>query len=264
MYIGDLSDADLNRALADGMCFPSGPFFTRVTSDLDAFAQPFRHCYASLPIMDESRIAHFTVSVCRRPGLRGRFRAQAEFFFEGVAPFEPYPLSHAFPLFEWGLNWCIANTAHRYLMLHAAAVEHRGRVLLLPAPPGSGKSTLCAALVGRGWRLFSDEFGLLRPADGRLQPLPRAAPLKNASIEVIRTFAPSLSLGPRYDKTRKGTVVHVFPPTESLEQQAKTCPGGCCRLPPLCRRSADPPDPAGADDRYAAPDKQLLQLPRDR
>ena len=55
--------------------------------------------------------------------------------------------------------------------------------------------------------------------------------LKNASIEVIRDFAPSLSLGPRYEKTRKGTVVHVFPPGESLEQQAQTCPAGAVVFP---------------------------------
>jgi predicted ATPase len=30
--------------------------------------------------------------------------------------------------------------------------------VILPAPPGSGKSTLCAALVTRGWRLLSDEL----------------------------------------------------------------------------------------------------------
>ena len=35
------------------------------------------------------------------------------------------------------------------------------RAVILPAPPGSGKSTLCAALVNRGWRLLSDELTLV-------------------------------------------------------------------------------------------------------
>lgn len=231
MLIGELSRAELGRALARGLCFSTGLFFTRVTSDLGVFAEPFWRCYSRLPVLADTQLAHFTVTVRRRPGLRARVRPQAEFLFEGVAPFEPYPLSHAFPMFEWGLNWCIANTAHQYLMLHAAVVERRGRVLLLPAPPGSGKSTLCAALVGRGWRLFSDEFGLLRPGDGQLQPLPRAAPLKNASVEVIRDFAPLLTLGPRYKKTRKGTVVHLFPPDESLARQSEICLAGAVVFP---------------------------------
>ena len=75
-------------------------------------------------------------------------------------------------------------------MLHAAVVERNGSALFLPAMPGSGKSTLCAALTYRGWRLFSDEFGLIEPARGAVLPLPRAIPLKNRSIEVIRRFAP--------------------------------------------------------------------------
>ena len=36
--------------------------------------------------------------------------------------------------------------------------------LLLPAMPGSGKSTLTAALSQSGWRLLSDEFGAFDPA----------------------------------------------------------------------------------------------------
>jgi predicted ATPase len=32
-------------------------------------------------------------------------------------------------------------------------VERDGHALILPAMPGSGKSTLTAALVQRGWRL---------------------------------------------------------------------------------------------------------------
>lgn len=231
MHIGDLTVAALNEQLANGLCFPCGPFFVRIISDLGVFASPFGRCYAQLPVMPDSQLAHFNVTVRRRPGLRGRARPQAEFLFEGITLFEPYPLSHAFPLFEWGLNWCIANTAHQYLMLHAAVVERNGQAMLLPAPPGSGKSTLCAGLVGRGWRLLSDEFGLVSPVDGQLHPLPRAAPLKNHSIEVIRSFAPSLGLGPLYEKTRKGDVVHAFPPGESLERQADTCRAGAIVFP---------------------------------
>ncbi|MEQ8515061.1 MAG: HprK-related kinase A [Chromatocurvus sp.] len=238
VLVGDLAPAALAGALSRGLCFRTGPFYTRVTSGLRAFAGPLQRCYASLPVLPDSQIAHFSVTVCRRPGLRARLRPQADFLFEGVAPFDPYPLSQAFPMFEWGLNWCIATTAHQYLMLHSAVVERHGRALVLPAQPGSGKSTLCAALVGRGWRLLSDEFGMLRLADGQLQPLPRAAPLKNASIDVIRAFAPDLSFGPRYDKTRKGTVVHLFPPAESLQRQGETCPPGAVVFP---RYVADAP-----------------------
>ena len=83
-------------------------------------------------------------------------------------------------MLEAGLNWCIGNLAHQYLVIHSATLERGGRALLMPAPPGSGKSTLCAALITRGWRLLSDEFALVDPATGLLVPVPRPVALKGA------------------------------------------------------------------------------------
>jgi hypothetical protein len=45
-----------------------------------------------------------------------------------------------YPMFEWGLNWCIASHAHSFLVIHATVVERGGRAMVLPAPPGSGKA----------------------------------------------------------------------------------------------------------------------------
>jgi HprK-related kinase A len=150
------------------------------------------------------------------PLVRRFTRPQAVFHWDGGQPFEPLPAGLAFPLLEWGINWCIANRAHRYLMLHSACVERNGDAVLFPAWPGHGKTTLCAALINRGWRLLSDEFGLVRPEDDLLQPVPRPLPLKNESIEVIRGFAPNAYLGPVFPKTRKGDVAHMRPPADSV------------------------------------------------
>lgn len=136
-----------------------------------------------------------------------------------MQPFDPQPLENAFPMFEWGLNWCIATSAHRYMMLHAGNVAFGNSVMILPGTPGSGKSTLSAALNQRGARLLSDEFGLVRPERGDLLPMPRGIPLKNASIEAITEFDPAAPLGPTYPKTRKGRVRHLRPDAHSLAQQ---------------------------------------------
>jgi HprK-related kinase A len=114
------------------------------------------------------------------------------------------------------MNWCVSHNAHVYLIIHAAVVEKHGCAVILPAPPGSGKSTLCAALVGRGWRLLSDEMTLVRPADCALVPLPRPVSLKNASIDIIRAFNQDAVLGPLVPNTTKGTIAHLKAPGASI------------------------------------------------
>ena len=124
----------------------------------------------------------------------------------------------ALGLAEWGLNYAIAQHAHQYLMLHAAVVERDGRTIIMPGQPGSGKSTLCAALLGQGWRLLSDEFALLSPEDGQLTPLPRPVSIKNAAIDLIRTRMPDAVIGPIATDTAKGTVAHLKAPLDSVRR----------------------------------------------
>ena len=78
---------------------------------------------------------------------------------------EPFPLDTPLPLLEWGTNYALATRLFCYLLLHAGVVERGGRAIVMPALPGSGKSTLTAALTLRGFRLLSDEFGVVRLED---------------------------------------------------------------------------------------------------
>lgn len=120
-------------------------------------------------------------------------------------------------MLEWSLNWCVASHCHQYLIVHAAVLERGGRALVLPAPSGSGKSTLCAALVfGGGWRLLSDELALLDLTQGHLLPLPRPLSLKNASIDLLRHFAPTAEFGQEVHETAKGRVTYITPPAEGV------------------------------------------------
>jgi len=221
----------LQRLSGTGILLQTGPFTVHIQSGIGDFARLLRKFYASFTLLPDDAIADFHIRLKRRGGIRGRWRPQALFLLDGQEIFLPYPLSHAFPLFEWGLNWSIAMQAHQYLMLHSAAVERSGRVLLLPAWPGSGKSTLCAALVSRGWRLFSDEFGLVSTVDGNLVPLPRPMPLKNRSIDVIREYAPDEVLGPLFHGTRKGTIAHLGVPATSVQQSDTSAPPGWLVFP---------------------------------
>jgi HprK-related kinase A len=124
-------------------------------------------------------------------------------------------------MFEWAMNACVSSRANRYLIIHAAVVEKDGLAAILPAPPGSGKSTLCAALVSKGWRLLSDELALVRLDTGALAPLPRPVSLKNASIGIMRQYAPGAVFSPEVADTSKGTIAHMKAPAASVARAAE-------------------------------------------
>jgi HprK-related kinase A len=149
-------------------------------------------------------------------GLRRWVGAQVRFLSDGSEPFDPFPASHALPLLEWGLNWMIARRMNDALLLHAGVLERDGLALVMPATPGSGKSTLTAALSLRGWRLLSDEFGAFDLQAQAFRAVLKPVALKNASIDVIGAFEPSAPLGPRFDQTRKGTVAHLAPDARAV------------------------------------------------
>lgn len=177
--------------------------------------------YGCCVVEDDGQFADFHVSIDRSSGLRRLLQPLVHFCFDRDAPFNPLPASQAFPMLEWGLNWCVSSYCHQYLILHAAVVERNGGALILPAPPGSGKSTLCAGLVNRGWRLLSDELAMIDPVGPSIVPIPRPVSLKNASIDIIREFSPSATLGPIVRDTVKGSVAHMRPPIDSVKRGAE-------------------------------------------
>ncbi|MBF0270874.1 MAG: HprK-related kinase A [Magnetococcales bacterium] len=225
MRIGDLTpDALAHRLLTTGVRWQAGPFVTRLHSDARDFFDPFHRLYGAHRLVeaDSGEVTDFHIGLRRSRGVRRWWRPQVFFDLDGPTELAPFPLDHALPLFEWGFNYGIARRSNQYLMLHSAVVARGDRALILPGLPGSGKSTLCAALVSRGWRLFSDEFALVRPETGRVHPLPRPIALKNASIGVIRAFNPEALIGPEFPKTRKGRVAHMQPPAASVHAEMET------------------------------------------
>ncbi len=223
--VGDLDATDFRERLRTRrLGVRLGPFDFAIRSDVAAIDEPLYRLYRDYPLLDEPRVFHFHV----RLAASGR---RVRMLVDGRAPHDDLPIEQALAVLEWGLNLVIALRSHALLMLHSAAVERGGRVLLLPAWPGSGKTTLCAALVHRGWRLFSDEFGLVRPHSGEVLPIPRPMPLKNESIAVIRAFAPDAEFGPTIPNTRKGTIVHVKAPLASVGRAAVPAAAGWIVFP---------------------------------
>lgn len=198
----------------------TGPFSLRVRSRIPRVAEGLADLYGHFEVRNSRQaFADFHVELNPPSALRRWFRPQVNFSFDGFLPFKPLPLDQAYPMLEWGLNWCVSMHAHHYLIIHAAVVEKNGLAAILPAPPGSGKSTLTAGLVLSGWRLLSDELTLIDRKTGLLHALPRPVSLKNQSIDVIRQFDPGAFINRASHDTAKGTVAHMRPPRDSVLRQ---------------------------------------------
>jgi HprK-related kinase A len=215
--VGTLSARDLHERMAiRGLALRIPPITVRLRSPVLSFAEQIHALYGDYELADVGGFADVDIRMFRVRGPRRWGRPQVQFIVDGVTPFDPFPIDHALPMFEWGLNWVFGHRMHRYLLLHAAAVERNGQALVLPAWPGSGKSTLAASLACRGWRLLSDEFGVVTFSGTEVLPFPRPVALKNESIGVMRAFGPDATFGATFPKTRKGTVAHLRVPEESV------------------------------------------------
>lgn len=199
------------RLAAEGVCLDYGACRVRIrAAGVDAAAS-LRAVYGAFPCLPAAGFADLHVTLAPGRGARRWFRPQVRFRIDGIEPFEPFPRANLLPLYEWGVNWCFGQRFNQYVLLHAGVLAEGDRAVVMPAVPGSGKSTLTAAMMLSGFRLLSDEFGVLRPETGELLPMLKPVALKNRSIDVIRDFSAGARLGPTFVGTRKGDVAHLAP-----------------------------------------------------
>jgi HprK-related kinase A len=253
--VASLDEPALYRRLrGPGLTLHLPPFVARLHSDVPRVARDLRLLYGDFALGRDDEFADFHLAVRFDRGLHALWRRlagrrQARFSTDGLAAFTTLPATQAFHMVEWGLNWAVTAHAHHYVVYHAAVLERGGRALVLPAPPGSGKSTLTAALAQRGWRLLSDELALLDPRDGRLYGLARPVNLKNQAIALMREFAPGAVMTAPVPDTLKGTLSLMKAPGDAIARVREGArpawvvvpgfePGAAPRLEPLPKAQA--------------------------
>jgi HprK-related kinase A len=216
----------IDRALRrDGLHLRLGPFVTRIRGDAPDIAAHLASIYAHHGI-DADAWAESTVSVRLVRDRKRPWRRLAQLLIDERPFMPPLAARLSAPMLEWGLNWVIASRAHQFLLLHAAALEKNGRVAILAATSGSGKSTLCTLLAANGWRMFSDEFAVLRLGDGMALPMPRAVSLKNQSIGLAKALFPGGLFTIDFTHTVKGTLAFMQAPKAAvLRDQEPARPG---------------------------------------
>jgi HprK-related kinase A len=197
---------------------PVGPFTFRINTDNTMVLDNLHSLYNAYPQGDSTSFIDFDITITTRNILRRWIKPQVDFLLDEFAPFKPLPKDHSFAMLEWGMNWCIATRAHQYLILHAGTIEKNGHVIIMPAEPGSGKSTLTAAMVYDGWRLFSDELALVSLENEKVYPSTRPINLKNDSIDIIKKQVNSAVFSTVAKDTHKGTVALLKPPQASVNR----------------------------------------------
>jgi HprK-related kinase A len=232
VLLAALDSDELNERLrGEGIGVDLGAARTRIRSDASGLGVTLATVYRAFPLEVPAGFFDVTILLRRSRGLRRIVRPQVDLVADGETLFAPFPADTHLPMLEWGINHLLARRLGFHLLLHAGVVERNGRSAILPALPGSGKSTLTAALATRGFRLLSDEFGVVRLSDGWMLPLLRPVALKNESIDIIARFAPDAHIGPRFPKTRKGTVAHLAPDPDAVARRHEAAQPGLIVFP---------------------------------
>ncbi len=156
---------------------------------------------------------------------------------DALAPDQLGPLIKA-------LLWqtCLRATPH-VLNIHAAAVASGDGCILLPGRPGSGKSTLSAALGRSGFTYLSDEVALLAGPDLRVRPVPLAICVKSTGWDALAPFYSELASLPVHRRGDGKIVRYLRPPIDLASLRAsyavsrivfpRYVPGCVTRLRPL-------------------------------
>lgn len=223
MRLAQAGEQRVRRSLRrEGLVLRTPPFVARLHSDIPRVAHDLIRLYPDFELGDGNDFADFHLQVNYVGGLRRFLKPSARFASDGESAFSSLPAEQCFHMMEWGLNWAVTSSAHQFLIYHAAVLEKNGRAVMLPAPPGSGKSTLTAALASRGWRLLSDELALFNPLTGQVHGMARPVNLKNAAIGLIQRFAPDAVMTAPVPDTLKGTLALMRPSPESVARVWET------------------------------------------
>jgi len=157
--------------------------------------------------------------------------------------------ARGFSLFRDGLSvrgpmpGCeLAPAVHREVLLaayestdclaavHAGAVRNEHGCLLLPGSPGSGKSTLTAALVAEGFTYLTDECALIRPDTHVVRPVPVSLGLKRGSWAMLSHSFPRIEAAPTFCQ-EDGTEVRYLVPPETRLPVDSGCPAAALVFP---------------------------------
>lgn len=142
---------------------------------------------------------------------------QSYIYCDGVPTGYAPRLSLVSPIVK-GLLWRSAINAHPFLFyIHAGVIGAANGCVLFPAAPGSGKSSLTAALTASGFRYLSDEVALVETTEFDVRPMPLAFCAKRSGWDVMARYFPGILDVPTHRRLDNKDVRYIAPPPHSVE-----------------------------------------------
>ena len=108
-----------------------------------------------------------------------------EILVDGRKKHQTNTKSELFSTLEWIITCDALSNLHEFFQLHAGAVIKEGKIILLPANHGQGKTTLTLNLTRNNYQCLSDDIVLIEPETTRIIPFPRSFLIKDKSIKEL-------------------------------------------------------------------------------
>ena len=206
-------------------------------------------------------LAHLEVEPARSDAVLEILHAEGgHVLLDGIAPFAfCRDLERVTPRLKTVLLQAAVRRHSYFLEIHAGVVSNGEKCLLLPAAPGSGKTTLTAALSAAGFHYFSDEVALLEEPDLEVRPVPISLSVKSGALQVLVSLFPQLRQSANHTREDFETVTYLNPPSASLNYDLnRTYPAGWIVFPQYSPRATTELRPIGKGEALARLMKEVL------
>ncbi len=127
------------------------------------------------------------------------------------------------PQLEAALNHQTMLTQNTFFQLHAGVMSFHNRAVVFTGRSGTGKSTLAAALLARGWSYLCDEFAFIEPSSLLVYPFPKAISIKPDGVDHIERLKLPLLTG----EWSKGKSTRQFSHVAPTEVGGSSVGGPC-------------------------------------
>jgi len=214
-------NGDTRRLQDNRIRFRIGSVGVSVTSELEEALEDLAALYGDSreDCASSDPIINIEVRTGRRSPLGRRRYA---IWGDGEELFANRRRNEVLPYVEWGINWRVIAARTDYLQLHAATLAYDGQAVVFAGPSGTGKSTLAAGLLARGWSYLSDEFALIDPDTLLVHPFPKALCIKAGAFSAVEGLKLPVWRRRHYVKAFKGHVGYIS--TRDITPQVATGP----------------------------------------